>query len=640
MWDSLTPSRFWTKQWRFFVRWPTSRPASPSSSRAPDCPARPRTGSPSRSRDTAWSSARRTARGSPGPALAELGRSGAGLAEVAGRHLVALRDSSGESSQFYVREGGTRVCVAAAERTSGLRDTVPVGARLPMTAGSAAHALLAFAPADEVTRLLPNGELHGPHPARRPPARVGAQHRRAGARRRLPVGAGAEPGRDRARRRLHLRPGRAARPAPPSPEIVGAVLDAARRRSAARPSPGVVRRHRRRTQPGRAAGTARQPASATASPRRRAAALVTATPRCGTAESGRRRARCRRSPGIEATPPAGERRPRRTAAARPTGDARPGRGPRRTTALPPKPPARPSGPRARRRPAPRRRTRRAPSVEISKSSRSDACPSVSTGPDRPRVPRRPRRIRHHLEHPGVLGDDVPRPAQQDVVVERGQAVDVGDVPERRHPQARPPPARTPGGGRRSRRRRACATCRCRRRAARARAAARSSGTCSVRRSRVSRNSAAPAVHSSDADWSRIPVGAPTKSFSDRRASSTRSVAGELGRHEVAQRQGDRAGQRRRRRQPGAHGDVGVDQHAHAAGQPLPQPVHHAGRVARPAAGPAGRQLVDGQLDDARRRPAARPGRSARRSAARPRPGSCAAARSAARSRRCSRCARR
>lgn len=91
----------------------------------------------------------------PGPALAELGRSSAGLAEIAGRHLVALRDSSGESSQFYVREGGTRVCVAAAERTSGLRDTVPVGARLPMTAGSAAHALLAFAPADEVTRLLP-----------------------------------------------------------------------------------------------------------------------------------------------------------------------------------------------------------------------------------------------------------------------------------------------------------------------------------------------------------------------------------------------------------------------------------------------------------------------------------------------------
>nr|WP_243469957.1 IclR family transcriptional regulator [Klenkia marina] len=95
----------------------------------------------------------------PGAALAELGRGGADLADrladAATRHLVTLRDASGESAQFYVRDGSTRVCVAAAERLTGLRDTVPVGARLPMTAGSAAHALLAFAPADEVTPLLP-----------------------------------------------------------------------------------------------------------------------------------------------------------------------------------------------------------------------------------------------------------------------------------------------------------------------------------------------------------------------------------------------------------------------------------------------------------------------------------------------------
>jgi DNA-binding IclR family transcriptional regulator len=36
------------------------------------------------------------------------------------------------------------VCVAAADLGSGLRDTVPVGAALPMTAGSAAQVLLAF----------------------------------------------------------------------------------------------------------------------------------------------------------------------------------------------------------------------------------------------------------------------------------------------------------------------------------------------------------------------------------------------------------------------------------------------------------------------------------------------------------------
>jgi DNA-binding IclR family transcriptional regulator len=38
-----------------------------------------------------------------------------------------------------------RVCIAAAEPSSGLRDTVPVGARLPMTAGSGAKVLAAWA---------------------------------------------------------------------------------------------------------------------------------------------------------------------------------------------------------------------------------------------------------------------------------------------------------------------------------------------------------------------------------------------------------------------------------------------------------------------------------------------------------------
>ncbi|MCV2488912.1 IclR family transcriptional regulator [Geodermatophilus sp. YIM 151500] len=104
---------------------------------------------------------RRTAAGAwaPGPALAELNRAAPDLAGLVGRHLAVLRDTSGESAQFYVRDGATRVCIAVAERASGLRDTVPVGARLPMTAGSAAHALLAFTPADEVNRLLPNASF-------------------------------------------------------------------------------------------------------------------------------------------------------------------------------------------------------------------------------------------------------------------------------------------------------------------------------------------------------------------------------------------------------------------------------------------------------------------------------------------------
>jgi DNA-binding IclR family transcriptional regulator len=47
--------------------------------------------------------------------------------------------------QLYRREGAQRLCVAAAEPSSGLRDTVPVGSRLPMTAGSGAKVLAAWA---------------------------------------------------------------------------------------------------------------------------------------------------------------------------------------------------------------------------------------------------------------------------------------------------------------------------------------------------------------------------------------------------------------------------------------------------------------------------------------------------------------
>jgi DNA-binding IclR family transcriptional regulator len=62
--------------------------------------------------------------------------------------LTRLRDTTGESAQLYRRHGDRRVCVAAAERGSGLRDTVPVGSTLPLTAGSAGQVLLAWTPDD------------------------------------------------------------------------------------------------------------------------------------------------------------------------------------------------------------------------------------------------------------------------------------------------------------------------------------------------------------------------------------------------------------------------------------------------------------------------------------------------------------
>ncbi len=67
-----------------------------------------------------------------------------GLVEAARPVLARLRDETGESAQLFVRDGDRRVCVAAAERTSGLRDTVPVGAVLPLDRGSGGTVLLAF----------------------------------------------------------------------------------------------------------------------------------------------------------------------------------------------------------------------------------------------------------------------------------------------------------------------------------------------------------------------------------------------------------------------------------------------------------------------------------------------------------------
>jgi DNA-binding IclR family transcriptional regulator len=76
------------------------------------------------------------------------------LVRAAGPILDRLCATTHESAQLYRRTGNRRRCVAAAERSSGLRDTVPVGAELPMTAGSAAQVLLAWEPDAHVGQLL------------------------------------------------------------------------------------------------------------------------------------------------------------------------------------------------------------------------------------------------------------------------------------------------------------------------------------------------------------------------------------------------------------------------------------------------------------------------------------------------------
>ena len=83
-----------------------------------------------------------------------VGRDGGGRFTL-GRRLVAraleaaalpalerLRDTTGESTQLYVRRRDVRVCIVSLESPHGLRTMVPVGARLTLDAGSAGRVLL------------------------------------------------------------------------------------------------------------------------------------------------------------------------------------------------------------------------------------------------------------------------------------------------------------------------------------------------------------------------------------------------------------------------------------------------------------------------------------------------------------------
>lgn len=91
-----------------------------------------------------------------GPRLGELAAAAGEdrLLAAAGPILARLRDITGESAQLFRRQGDMRVCVAAAERPTGLRDTIPVGTQLTMHAGSAAQILLAWEEPERLHRGL------------------------------------------------------------------------------------------------------------------------------------------------------------------------------------------------------------------------------------------------------------------------------------------------------------------------------------------------------------------------------------------------------------------------------------------------------------------------------------------------------
>jgi DNA-binding IclR family transcriptional regulator len=68
------------------------------------------------------------------------------LRDLAHPILERLARSTGESAQLFVRSGDVRVCIDAIESAHELRTIVPVGASLPLSAGSAAKVFLAYAP--------------------------------------------------------------------------------------------------------------------------------------------------------------------------------------------------------------------------------------------------------------------------------------------------------------------------------------------------------------------------------------------------------------------------------------------------------------------------------------------------------------
>ena len=71
------------------------------------------------------------------------------LRDLAHPSLERLVRATGESAQLFVRSGDVRVCIDAVESPNELRTIVPIGASLPLTAGSAAKLFLAFSSSPE-----------------------------------------------------------------------------------------------------------------------------------------------------------------------------------------------------------------------------------------------------------------------------------------------------------------------------------------------------------------------------------------------------------------------------------------------------------------------------------------------------------
>ena len=76
----------------------------------------------------------------------------AGMTDIAMPVLRELSDSTGESSQLWVRRGDLRLCAASVESSNELRATMPVGTTFPLAEGSSGHVLAGDFDNDPVAR--------------------------------------------------------------------------------------------------------------------------------------------------------------------------------------------------------------------------------------------------------------------------------------------------------------------------------------------------------------------------------------------------------------------------------------------------------------------------------------------------------
>nr|WP_274709706.1 IclR family transcriptional regulator [Corynebacterium sp. c6VSa_13] len=92
-----------------------------------------------------------------GPTMAAFGAGAKNqLIDAATPIMSDLMEATTNSVQLYQLTGAFRTCVAAQEPASGLRNTVPVGSRMPLTAGSAARVFLAYGPPELAQNTLPD----------------------------------------------------------------------------------------------------------------------------------------------------------------------------------------------------------------------------------------------------------------------------------------------------------------------------------------------------------------------------------------------------------------------------------------------------------------------------------------------------